>query len=792
MLALKFMEANSPSRTRPFAQAADPKPSFSHQKPGCSRCMPMFAQSVEEPGLPSRTVPSKRRTISVSRSNMQAPANSPATPVSFPSFMSVFGTGPGPGSGSRDGREERLEAFTAERPSQTPKLQPSESQPNSLPFQHRQSISSVVSESTDSSPTTTISTFDSPSVTDTSPSSSPESPTSIAPLLKTMTPHNINGDSNNNTQEEDELRDTFPIPSPQLPSQRRPDSPGRRARNLKNLTLNMPAPTSSRPTISTASVVETSHNLSAPSSPIKPPLKTARRRPANLTIRTPCLDRSFSNNVVESGPQSAHPKPTLRHIESSPSLPSLFSPTTGPADGMQLPRPVTSCGSQTIPESWEDLNSAQFGGRKHILSSKEALHELKEEEDPPVSRESQKADERGYPDGPIRIYDSGVYLYLEPTREEASKFDVVFNVAKEVANPFVRSTPKNDTIMSVWRNAPAGSKRASASEPQTAVSEVSFKSAFEYLPGEPESPTTPKAETSEPEYIHVPWDHNSEILDDLHRLCETIDDRISKGKSVLIHCQLGVSRSASLVIAYGLYKNRDMDFNSMYGVVKERSSWVGPNMSLIYQLTDFRSRLLQGNSSKETSEIDFNAQSSNKDEEEPIGVKPDAAAESGSNKQPRRYFSHHLPPIPKFDVSRGNTRPLAASRSSSALNSRTSRTGQRRNLMPRPLPLREKYHPILPPSNVQQQQAESNTAHSSLSQPSQDHIMEEVPETPSLFSPRVAGFISAPFTRTAAGDLHGTSEEPLSPVGCGSNMDDPRSPPQRTEPFIMRNIDEFL
>lgn len=456
---------------------------------------------------------------------------------------------------------------------------------------------------------------------------------------------------------------------------------------------------------------------------------------------------------------------------------------------MQLPRPVTSSGSQTIPESWEEINSAQNGGRNHILSSKEALHELKEEEDPPVSRESQKGDERGYPDGPIRIYDSGVYLYLEPTRDEASKFDAVLNVAKEVANPFAKSAPKNDTIMSVWRNAPEESKRSPVAEPQTAISEISFKPAFEHLPGEPESPTTPKAETSEPEYIHVPWDHNSEILDDLHRLCETIDDRISKGKSVLIHCQLGVSRSASLVIAYGLYKNRDMDFNSMYGVVKERSSWVGPNMSLIYQLTDFRSKLQQGSFSKTTPEVNFNAETPNKDQEESIKVpKAGASADSGSNKQQRRYFSHQLPPIPKFDGSRVNMRPLATSRSSSALNVKTSRTSQRKNLSPRPLPLREKYHPILPPSNVQQQQ-EHTASHAP---PSQDLTMEEVPETPSLFSPRVAGFIATPFSRTAAGDLHGTPDEPMSPVGCGSNMDDPRSPPQRTEPFIMRNIDEFL
>ena len=204
------------------------------------------------------------------------------------------------------------------------------------------------------------------------------------------------------------------------------------------------------------------------------------------------------------------------------------------------------------------------------------------------SRESTKKSERGYPDGPIRIYDSGVYLYLEPTAEEAARFDVVLNMAKEVPNPFSKNDSSDNTVVSTLRNASISpSKRQLLIEPQTA------NSPFEFMPSEPATPTAPKPQKPRPEYIHVNWDHNSEILDDLYPLCELIDDRVSKGKTVLIHCQLGVSRSASMVIAYGLYKNPHLDFNAMYGIVKSKSNWIGPNMSLIYQLTDFRSRLLQ-------------------------------------------------------------------------------------------------------------------------------------------------------------------------------------------------------
>ncbi|KAK5243095.1 tyrosine/serine/threonine protein phosphatase, partial [Exophiala xenobiotica] len=214
-------------------------------------------------------------------------------------------------------------------------------------------------------------------------------------------------------------------------------------------------------------------------------------------------------------------------------------------------------------------------------SGSSALPELKEEDEFHPQR-SQETQEQGYPTGPVLIYDSGVYLYLEPTAEEASNFDTVINVAKEIKTPFEIEAP----ILEI-------------SEPQTAISEISFKSAWEWpRASETPTPTTPRPtpflQKKQPEYMHIPWDHNSEILEDLYNLCRVIDERVQAGKKVLVHCQLGVSRSASLVIAYGLYKGYQPDFHSMYMSVKQRSQWVGPNMSLIYQLTDFRSRVVKG------------------------------------------------------------------------------------------------------------------------------------------------------------------------------------------------------
>jgi tyrosine-protein phosphatase len=133
---------------------------------------------------------------------------------------------------------------------------------------------------------------------------------------------------------------------------------------------------------------------------------------------------------------------------------------------------------------------------------------------------------------------------------------------------------------------------------------------------EDNSPTTPKATPpvmqtiqprevvidgktyKTPEYIHMPWEHNTDIVPDLHKLVKMIDERVQRGKRVLIHCQCGVSRSASLIVAYGLYKDPQMSVQEAYDKAKKRSKWIGPNMNLIMQLQEFRNSLLRQNESR--------------------------------------------------------------------------------------------------------------------------------------------------------------------------------------------------
>lgn len=240
----------------------------------------------------------------------------------------------------------------------------------------------------------------------------------------------------------------------------------------------------------------------------------------------------------------------------------------------------------------------------------EVPQEMEEEDqepnfDIPQSREEKPA---AYPHGPICIYECGVYLYFEPTIEQACDYDVIVNVASEVKNPF--TTPATETQKDIDArriDGPPAENVDFANLPQR-NKPASFDT-------QSSSPTTPKAtpvveipyptETmvngasrKTPEYIHMLWEHNTDIVPDLYKLVKTMDERVQQGKKVLVHCQCGISRSASLIVAYGLYKNPGISVQEAYDAVKKRSKWIGPNMNLIMQLQEFRNGLLRANESR--------------------------------------------------------------------------------------------------------------------------------------------------------------------------------------------------
>lgn len=65
-----------------------------------------------------------------------------------------------------------------------------------------------------------------------------------------------------------------------------------------------------------------------------------------------------------------------------------------------------------------------------------------------------------------------------------------------------------------------------------------------------------------------------------------IEAELDKGRGVLVHCQAGISRSATIVAAYLMY-SRDMDTNSALELIKNARPNIEPNENFLQQLEIF-------------------------------------------------------------------------------------------------------------------------------------------------------------------------------------------------------------
>ncbi|KAF3924104.1 hypothetical protein ABW21_db0209234 [Orbilia brochopaga] len=425
--------------------------------------------------------------------------------------------------------------------------------------QKHDSLSSTsAASSTNSSPTTTVSTVESSSSTDEkSPASSPDSPREVIPLGVFSKPAST---SNSLTPMAN---------SPNHPY--RSLSPMKKARNTKNLSLNMSG-NSSRPGTassfqSNSSLNDNNRSSSAPSSPgFILPSTMPRRRPSNLglTIKLPGPEKSIQKSN----------RPSLRHHVSSP---SLFTPGGQAKTLSGRPSRLFTPPNHFSPV--ETVSSQSFSSQQAPSSPIEApgpIIEMDEEDVAMMENDGEGPKSPAYPNGPACIYEPNIFLFSEPNADMARNFDVVINVAREVVNPIKKEREAREKMIS----------------PALSTAD-SFMTAFESPQGSSSQGPTPKIEEQrkDPEYIHMPWDHNTPIVGDLPKLVELIRQKSSEGKKVLVHCQCGVSRSASLIIAYGLFMNPRQTVQEAYDFVKQRSKWIGPNMSLIYQLSDWRAKL---------------------------------------------------------------------------------------------------------------------------------------------------------------------------------------------------------
>lgn len=780
------------------------------------------------PSPRSMTFPVTSTELSASKRRLRTTPHIPsmlANPGSvmstaYPSFMSVYGSdeasmNPETVEVPRDQQKEQEIRIEHENNRSASRIN------HTVPFaiHHRGSIASLTTASTASSPATTHS---SPLFTDPSPSSSPESASSN-PSLSTFkgTMESSNHDRSHNS---DHSIPSHPVTSTLLPRSESPNNTSTN-KNPKNLTINMSTVMVPRP--ATSSGFDDRPPLSEPTSPFKEPLRSARKKPTNLTIRTPIFNQLNSPRTTPDIPPTPSSKTSLQTFQISPSLLSLATPTTSSSSALHLSLPSFGNG-HSRPGSDSSFSSQSVTG---------TLPGLKEEDE---ANKSQETQERGYPDGPVLIYDCGLYLYLEPTLEEASRFDTVINVAKEVKNPFEDPSAPSKTITSVLRSE---LNRSNTPEPQTAASEMSFKSAWEFQPMDEFTPTTPRPDSKisrqEPEYLHVGWDHNSEILQDLYPLCQLIDERTQQGKKVLVHCQLGVSRSASLVIAFGLFKGYQPDFHLMYTQVKGRSRWVGPNMSLIYQLNDFRGKIVKGEyrDNKRSAPPHWfwytsQTPSAQKTPSQSASSSFTEVATTPQTVKPLRLFrlDKELPPVPLFpkdEQTNGEaysvnmlTKPSPPfQHNKPTFNQALPLEGQadtaKKSMQPRPLPFRrlEEYsHPrSIPPHRPREAAPPVLQIQRPPSQ--MDLASQDVPQTPSVFSPRATEFMASPFGLSRdVGDvaLNGPrsarSVRSISPpsqalIFASSNADretlpstiDPRSPHQQSDNGeILRHIDDFL
>lgn len=71
------------------------------------------------------------------------------------------------------------------------------------------------------------------------------------------------------------------------------------------------------------------------------------------------------------------------------------------------------------------------------------------------------------------------------------------------------------------------------------------------------------------------------------------EDAREAGAKILVHCQAGVSRSATITVAFLLQHSR-MSMTDAYRFVKSKRQIISPNFNFMGQLLDFEQALNQG------------------------------------------------------------------------------------------------------------------------------------------------------------------------------------------------------
>lgn len=308
-----------------------------------------------------------------------------------------------------------------------------------------------------------------------------------------------------------------------------------------------------------------------------------RRKPNLLS-----LDTGAANNNLRASSLASPGIPSMlqrRGLERSASTPRMIStPMYGPVGGMTLWPQLASSRLATKKSLQDNMNNYNLTADNESESSTgvqmatllpgvtvggDAFDRAHLTED---------TNSAGYPDGPILMYEPNIYLYSEPRIDEIMNFDVVINVAREVKCP----TEIFETMsQGTQRQREFASIRLDRAKSDSGLENATVRTLMSI-------PSKSSESNHILEYIHAPWDHNTDVKDELWDLCQIMESRSIMGKKILVHCQQGASRSATLIIAYGMYINQEIGPNESYKIVQSKSPWVNPNMSLLFSLNDFK------------------------------------------------------------------------------------------------------------------------------------------------------------------------------------------------------------
>jgi len=221
-----------------------------------------------------------------------------------------------------------------------------------------------------------------------------------------------------------------------------------------------------------------------------------------------------------------------------------------------------------------------------------------------------------YKYGPICILP---YLYLGCEENAADKnilhdlnIGALLNVAYEVNNPFIMSFLKKDASSLIKKSKITDDEidiEMIYDENADIEIEEKFSSEIddEFDKEEEKRKFISKSEMSTVEairdlstslkrnirYKKFYWHHNQDHLSKyFDKAFEFINESRNKKEAVLVSCQQGVSRSASLIIAY-IMKTLQLNVAQAYAFVKLRNPHISPNLNLMNQLTEFEKILFQ-------------------------------------------------------------------------------------------------------------------------------------------------------------------------------------------------------